>query len=110
MTSVPIVANSFSNVLVASPSTIVRKRVLESLRSPARRFAPASGGAEALDHLERGPWQILYLDRQLPDLDAEELSETVRRRFPSTEVVLLGTEDESDSSTPESKSVSEDWL
>ena len=42
MTSAPIMTNTFSNVLVASPSTIVRKCVLESLRSPARRFAQAS--------------------------------------------------------------------
>jgi len=42
----------------------------------------ASGGAEALDHLEKGVWQVLFLDRSLPDLNAEELhefTEAVRR-------------------------------
>jgi len=66
----------------------VRQRVLESLRSPVRCFEQASGGAEALNHLESGNWQVLFLDRRLPDLDAEELSQTVRRRYPSIEVVL----------------------
>ena len=55
-----------------SPSTRVRQRVLESLRSPVRRFEQAMGGAEALVRLESGSWQVLFLDRRLPDLDAEE--------------------------------------
>jgi DNA-binding NtrC family response regulator len=92
MTSYPIAPTYADHVLVASPSTVVRQRVLESLRSPARRFEQASGGAEALVHLESGFWQVLFLDRSLPDLDAEELSNTVRQRFPGIEVVLLDPE------------------
>jgi len=89
MTSFPIPSSDADHVLVASPSPAVRQRVLESLRSPARRFEQASGGAEALAHLETGFWQVLFLDRRLPDLDAEELSQIVRQRFPGIEVVLL---------------------
>lgn len=77
----PILPNYPNHILVASPSTAVRQRVLESLRSPARRFQQASGGADALAHLESGTWQMLFLDRHLPDLDAEELSNTVRQRY-----------------------------
>lgn len=85
--------NYADHILVASPSHVVRQRVLESLRSPARRVEQASGGAEALDHLENGLWQVLFLDRSLPDLNAEELSATIRQRFPSVEIVLLDSED-----------------
>ena len=92
MTSYPIPPNYADHILVASPSHVVRQRVLESLRSPVRRFEQASGGAEALVHLESGFWQVLFLDRRLPDLDAEELSQTVRQRFPGIEVVLLDPE------------------
>ena len=96
MTSFPIPTNYANRVLVASPSPAVRQRVLESLRSPARRFEQATGGAEALVHLESGFWQVLFLDRRLPDLDAEELSHTVRQRFPGIEVVLLDPEADPD--------------
>ena len=96
MTSFPIPSNYANRVLVASPSPAVRQRVLESLRSPARRFEQATGGAEALVHLESGFWQVLFLDRRLPDLDAEELSHTVRQRFPGIEVVLLDPEADPD--------------
>ncbi|MGA2358113.1 MAG: sigma-54 dependent transcriptional regulator [Terriglobales bacterium] len=92
MTSFPIPPNYAEHILVASPSTVVRQRVLESLRSPVRRFEQASGGAEALVQLESGSWQVLFLDRRLPDLDAEELSQTVRQRYPGIEVVLLDPE------------------
>lgn len=92
MTSVPIPASYANHILVASPSNAVRQRILESLRSPVRRFEQATGGAEALVHLESGRWEALFLDRHLPDLDSEELRETVRQRFPGIEVVLLDTE------------------
>ncbi len=92
MTTFPVPRNYADHILVASPSTVVRQRVLEGLRSPVRRFEQASGGAEALVHLESGFWQVLFLDRRLPDLDAEELSQTVRQRFPGIEVVLLDPE------------------
>src|SRR5580704_9161048 len=92
MTSSPILPNYPNHILVASPSTAVRQRVLESLRSPVRRFEQAAGGAEALVHLESGFWQVLFLDRRLPDLNAEELSQTVQQRFPGIEVVMLDAE------------------
>jgi DNA-binding NtrC family response regulator len=89
MTSLPIPPDYSGHVLVASPSSVVRQRVLKSLSSPARRIEQATGGAEALVHLEKGSWQVLFLDRRLPDLDAEELSHTIRQRFPGIEIVLL---------------------
>lgn len=89
MTSLPMPPNYSGHVLVASPSAIVRQRVLKNLSSPAHRVEQASGGAEALVHLETGSWQVLFLDRRLPDLDAEELRQTIRQRFPGIEVVLL---------------------
>ena len=89
MTSLPIPPDRANQVLIASPNPVVRERVLESLRSRARRVEQASGGAEALGHLERGSWEFLYLDRYLPDLDADELYKLVRQRFPALEVVLF---------------------
>ncbi len=101
MTTFPIPHHYADHILVASPSPVVRQRVLESLRSPARRFEQATGGAEALVHLESGFWQVLFLDRRLPDLDAEELSHTVRQRFPAIEVVLLDPDSDAETTVSE---------
>jgi DNA-binding NtrC family response regulator len=93
MTTFAMGSSCADHVLVASPNSVVRQRVLESLNSRARSIEQASGGAEALLHLEKGMWQALFLDRRLPDLDAEELKETVRQRYPAVEVVLIGDEE-----------------
>jgi DNA-binding NtrC family response regulator len=92
MTSLPFMPNYADHILVASPSSVVRQRVLDGLRSPTRQVEQASGGAEALDHLEHGLWQVLFLDRSLPDLNTEELSQIIRQRFPNVEIVLLDSE------------------
>jgi transcriptional regulator with GAF, ATPase, and Fis domain len=47
------------------------------------------GGADALASLESGQWDVLFLDRRLRDLDAEELVAIIKIRFPGIEVVLL---------------------
>jgi DNA-binding NtrC family response regulator len=52
----------------------------------------ARGGADALAQLESGQWQVLFLDRRLPDLDAEELVAIIKRRFPGIKVVLLDSD------------------
>jgi two-component system, NtrC family, nitrogen regulation response regulator GlnG len=94
MTTFPVPPNYGDHVLVATPSSVVRQRVLESLDPRAYRVEHASGGAEALLHLEKGPWHKLFLDRRLPDLDAEELGETVRQHYPGLEVVWVDDEND----------------
>src|SRR5215468_3826385 len=91
MTNLSTAINHSGHVLVASPSPAVRERVLRRLNSPVR-VAQASGGAEALGRLETGAWQTLFLDRHLPDLDAGELTDMIRQRFPTIEVVMLDEE------------------
>jgi DNA-binding NtrC family response regulator len=92
MTTLPLTPNSSGRVLVASPNHGMRERVLSSLASPDWRVEQASGGAEALVRLETGPWRTLFLDRHLPDLDAEELTKLIRQRFPAVEVIMLDGE------------------
>jgi DNA-binding NtrC family response regulator len=101
MTSLPFMPNRTSRVLVASSNRVVRHRVLENLRSGNCCVEQATGGADALVQLESGAWQTLFLDRRLPDLNTDELVETVRQRFPKTEVVLIEEEAGSGSSAAE---------
>jgi len=79
-------------VLVASPSSSLREHVRQSLPSRPWPVQEVAGGADALSKLETGNWQVLFLDRRLPDLDAEELLQIIRQRFPGIEVVLLDSD------------------
>jgi DNA-binding NtrC family response regulator len=91
-TAFPVVARSAGGALIASASSAVRAQVHESLKGRWRPVEHALGGAEALAKLEGGEWQVLFLDRRLPDLDSEELMAIVERRFPQVQVALVDSE------------------
>ncbi len=90
--------------LIASPDSALRQQVLHRLNGRCRPVQQALGGADALAKLEKGDWQVLFLDRRLPDLDAEELIAIIQRRFPATQVVML----DSDLDSHAARSVDED--
>ena len=80
-------------VLLASPTPEFRERMRDSLTDRSCRIQEAVGGADALVKLENGnDWQLLMLDRQLPDLNAEELTAIINRRYPGIRVVVVDSE------------------
>ena len=92
MTSSALLAPPPGPALVASASTSLREQVLHSLHDRSWPVQVALGGADALVKLESGDWQVLFLDRRLPDLDAEELIQIIKRRFPGIAVVMLDSD------------------
>ena len=82
-------ATSYGGVLVASPNTSFREQVRRSLDAGSGPVVEVNGGADALVELESGRWQLLFVDRCLPDLNADELIQIIKTRFPGIEVVLL---------------------
>ncbi len=93
MTAMPVIVQS-GGALIASPSSALREQVLHRLSGRCRPIQQALGGADALSKLEKGEWQLLFLDRRLPDLDAEELLSIIQRRFPAIHVVMLDSDDQ----------------
>jgi DNA-binding NtrC family response regulator len=91
-TTFPVAAKGAGGALIASPSSALREQVLHSMNGRWRPVQQALGGADALVKLEQGEWQILFLDRRLPDLDSDELIALVQRRFPGIQVVLLDSD------------------
>lgn len=86
--------HEFGGALIASPDGALREQVLHRLNGRCRPIQQVIGGADALAKLEKGGWQVLFLDRRLPDLDAEELHAIIQRRFPGITVVLLDSDSE----------------
>jgi DNA-binding NtrC family response regulator len=87
-----VLTSPSGGVLVASASTSLREQVRHSLHGQRGPVQEACGGADALVKLESGNWQVLFLDRRLPDLDVEELIGIIKRRFPGIEVVMLDSD------------------
>lgn len=77
-----------TSILIATPNTILRKQIGDNLRKVSS-VEDVSTGAEALSMLERHGARIVVLDRNLPDLNCDELIGTVERLFPCTDVVVL---------------------
>ncbi len=88
------------SVLIASADGVLHQSVLERIEGRCAKVERAAGGAAALARLEQGDWRFLFLDRQLPDLNAEEVRGMVALRFPQVEVVMI----ESGSSEPDADS------
>jgi DNA-binding NtrC family response regulator len=75
-------------VLVASSRTEFRAKVMKGLAPEVLPATEAAGGADALNKLEEGEFRTLVLDRQIQDLDVEELVATIRARYPRLHVVM----------------------
>lgn len=101
MTTFPSMTRVAGGALIASASSAFRDQVLHNLNGRCRPVQQALGGAEALVKLEKGDWQVLFLDRRVPDLDTDELIAIIQRRFPGTQVVLLDSD--ADASAPDDK-------
>ncbi|MFZ3279360.1 MAG: sigma-54-dependent Fis family transcriptional regulator, partial [Candidatus Sulfotelmatobacter sp.] len=91
LTTIPNLSPS-GGALIASPCSALREQVLQTLNGRCRPVQQALGGAEALVTLEKYDCEVLFLDRRLPDLDAEELIAIIERRFPGTQVVMLDSD------------------
>jgi len=77
-----------AHVMVASGNAGFRKQMLSLLAGARQQGVEALGGADALLKLELGRYTGLLLDRQLPDLDAEELAGLVSSQYPQLEVEI----------------------
>ncbi len=85
----PLVARGRGRILVASGDARFRK---ELLRNPAYADAlseEAVGGAHALARLNEFVCDSVLLDQHLPDLDATEVADLIRQRYPHVEVEFV---------------------
>jgi len=87
MTTVPLFQSS-AGVLIASADAGFRDRVAANFVNHCA-VELASGGADALAKLEQSECDLLILDRNLPDLNAEELRDLAARDYPGVQVAML---------------------
>ena len=90
-----------SRVLIASANEEFRKRMLGRAGFGDFVGEEALGGAHALAKLGQFPCDSVLLDRRLPDLDADEVAEMIRDRYPSVAVEVVDSSVSADElSTP----------
>lgn len=97
-----------TEVVVASSSPEVQRRISQQAEHNTWSVVQASGGADALSKLEETSCRLLFVDDRLPDLNTAELIAMVESRYPGVEVVVVnpqtGLPTGSDSDIAESES------
>ena len=88
-TATPSVMRTRSRILVASADPSFRERVKRCPVYADATSEEAVGGAHALAKLLQWPCDGVLLDRNLPDLDAQEVAEQIRQQYPQIEVKLV---------------------
>ena len=87
MTTAPLFQSN-AGVLIASSDPGFRDRVAANFLNQCA-VELASSGADALAKLEHSECDLLILDRNLPDLNADELREVAARDYPGVHVAIL---------------------
>jgi transcriptional regulator with GAF, ATPase, and Fis domain len=80
---------SRSRILFASADPAFRQRLMKNPAYAEALSEEAVGGAHALARLLQISCDEVLLDRNLPDLDASEVAEQIRRQFPHIAVELV---------------------
>src|ERR1700722_19364495 len=79
-------------VLVVSPHAELRQQIRKGLGPDSLTATEVTGGADALLKLRESDFHTLLLDRNVEDLEAEELVATIHARYPGVNVVILDQE------------------
>jgi DNA-binding NtrC family response regulator len=77
------------SIMVVDDEKIVRESLFHWFKKYGHVVETASSGFEALDKLEKHPFQLLFVDIKMPGMDGIELLEKVKTEYPDTMVIII---------------------
>ena len=77
------------SIMVVDDEEIVRESLFHWFKKYGHVVDTASSGFEALDKLEKYPFQLLFVDIKMPEMDGIELLEKVKTEYPDTIVIII---------------------
>jgi len=81
--------NDRASILIVDDEEVVRRSHLRSLADTGCHAEAAVDGREALQVMERHPFDVILLDLRMPGLDGLDVLRTIKARWPDSEVVVI---------------------
>ena len=81
--------NDKASILIVDDEEVVRRSHLRSLADTGCHAEAAVDGREALQVMERQPFDVILLDLRMPGLDGLDVLRTIKARWPDSEVVVI---------------------
>ncbi len=76
-------------IMIVDDERIVRESLLRWFERIGHLVDTASSGLEALEKLEKSPFDLLLVDMKMPGMDGLELVEKVKAEYPDTVVIII---------------------
>ncbi len=77
------------SIMIVDDEMIVRESFLHWFEKLGHRVDSAASGFEALEKLEKIPFEVLFVDIKMPGMDGIELLGKVKEEYPDTIVVII---------------------
>jgi two-component system response regulator HydG len=77
------------SIMVVDDEAIVRESLFHWFKKYGHVVETASSGFEALEKLEKYPFQLLFVDIKMPGMNGIELLEKVKTEYPDTLVIII---------------------
>ncbi len=76
-------------IMIVDDEKIVRESFLHWFEKDGHTVATAASGFEALEKIEKFPYEILFVDIKMPGMDGLELLEKIKTDYPDTTVIII---------------------
>jgi DNA-binding NtrC family response regulator len=76
-------------IMIVDDELIVRESLYHWFKKAGHAVEAASSGNEALDILEKKPFDVLFVDMKMPRMNGLELLRLVKRGYPDTIVIII---------------------
>lgn len=77
------------DIMIVDDEKIVRESLYHWFTKLGHTVEKASSGLEALERLEKNPFDLLFVDIRMPEMNGIELLEKVKTDYPETIVVII---------------------
>jgi two-component system OmpR family response regulator len=85
-----------TRILIVDDDPHIREVLRFALEKEGFTVSEAENGAQALEHFERAPADLVVLDILMPDMDGTEVCRRLRRKYTTPIVFLTSRDDEVD--------------